>query len=193
MTEGGKIRILFVDDEPAILGGLRNRLHRLRSAFEMTFVEGGPAAVETLAVSTFDVVVTDLKMPIIDGTEVLRRTQALDPHALRIVLSGHADLESVLRVVPVAHRYLAKPCDPDELQRVIERARALRSIVGNDRVLAHDSFALVDAVHVAEALVAECTDGVPRIDMDWLARIGVSGRMEEWRKHAAVIVNREAA
>lgn len=134
MTEGDKIRILFVDDEPAILDGLRNRLRRLRSTFEMTFAEGGPAAVELLGNTTFDVVVTDMRMPVVDGTEVLRKTHALQPHAVRIVLSGHADLDSVLRVVPVAHRYLMKPCDPDELQQAILRARTLRSIVDDERV-----------------------------------------------------------
>jgi HD-like signal output (HDOD) protein/CheY-like chemotaxis protein len=134
MNEGAKIRILFVDDEPAILEGLRNRLRRLRTAFEMTFAEGGPAAALLLETSTFDVVVTDMRMPIIDGTEVLRRTHTRQPHAVRIVLSGHADLESVLRIVPVAHRYLTKPCDPDELEQAIQRARTLRSIVNNERV-----------------------------------------------------------
>jgi HD-like signal output (HDOD) protein/CheY-like chemotaxis protein len=102
--------------------------------FEMTFAEGGSAAVALLETATFDVVVTDMRMPVVDGTEVLRRTHALQPHAVRIVLSGHADLESVLRIVPVAHRYLTKPCDPDELQQVIQRARILRSIVNSDQV-----------------------------------------------------------
>ncbi|HEX7670454.1 MAG TPA: response regulator [Polyangiaceae bacterium] len=134
ITAGDKTRILFVDDEPAILDGLRNRLRRLRSSFEMTFSEGGPAALELLQNSTFDVVVTDMRMPVVDGTEILKRAHFLQPHAVRIVLSGHADLESVLRVVPVAHRYLMKPCDPDELQQTILRAQALRSIVNNERV-----------------------------------------------------------
>jgi HD-like signal output (HDOD) protein/CheY-like chemotaxis protein len=133
-TPGDKIRILFVDDEPAILDGLRNRLRRLRSSFEMTFAEGGTAALQLLETSTFDVVVTDMRMPVVDGTVVLKKTHAVQPHAIRIVLSGHADLESVLRVVPVAHRYLMKPCDPDELQQAILRARTLRSIVNNERV-----------------------------------------------------------
>src|SRR5260221_4535449 len=132
--ESPKLRILFVDDEQAILDGLRNQLRRFRGAWQMTFACGGPTGIEEVEAFTFGAVVTDMRMPGIDGATLLRRTHELQPQAVRIVLSGHSELDAVLRVVPVAHRYLAKPCDPDELQGVLLRAGKLRSIVASDTV-----------------------------------------------------------
>jgi HD-like signal output (HDOD) protein len=129
-----KLRVLFVDDEAPVLDGLRNRLRRQRSKWNLSFALGGPAAVEMLASQTFDVVVTDMRMPVIDGAELLRRVHRDHPHAIRIVLSGHADLESVLRVVPIAHRYLSKPCKPEELESSIERASQLALCVQGENV-----------------------------------------------------------
>lgn len=134
-----KKRILFVDDEAPILNGLRVRLHRLRTKWDMHFAESGALAVEALERMAVDVVVTDMRMPGMDGAELLRIVRDRWPEAIRIVLSGYAELQQVVRLVPYAHQYYSKPCEAGQLENLIERCLrlhemlrqpALRAIVG---------------------------------------------------------------
>ena len=135
-----KRRILFADDEASVIQGLRSVLRAQRHDWEMSFAIGGLAAIEELMKSSFDVVVTDMRMPIIDGAEVLRQTKELQPRAVRIVLSGQTDAESAMKTVFTAHQFLAKPCDIDTLRSVVKRACALNTLVTSDdlRALAGD-------------------------------------------------------
>jgi len=126
-------RILFVDDEPAVLDGLRNVLRKDRSRWEMVFVGGGEAALEELKKSPFDVVVSDMRMPGMDGAQLLRRVKDDYPAIVRIVLSGHAWPEAVANVLPVVNQFVAKPCDVTTLQAVIERGCQLRALLENGR------------------------------------------------------------
>ncbi len=130
MTE--KRRLLFVDDQPEILDGLRDLLRRQRHEWDMTFVCGPHEAIAELERRSFDVVVSDMRMPGLDGAGLLAHVQERQPQAVRIVLSGHAELEAALRAVPVAHLFLAKPCDPDELRDVIGRACELQRMLSDD-------------------------------------------------------------
>jgi HD-like signal output (HDOD) protein len=127
-------RVLFVDDEPQVLEGLRHRLYRQRKYWQMHFATSGRAALEILASEPIDVIVTDMRMPQMDGAAVLRQVQQLYPHIVRIVLSGHADLETALRAVPVAHQFLNKPSEPGVIESVVERACSLQSLINDDMV-----------------------------------------------------------
>lgn len=131
-----KRKLLFVDDEKSILDGLRNRLRRKRDQWEMSFALGGKEALAQLAAQPFDVLVTDMRMPGMDGAALLKEVQGLYPNIVRIVLSGHAELETSLRAVPVAHQFLAKPCDAGVLENVIERAFQLQKLVSEPGVCA---------------------------------------------------------
>jgi putative nucleotidyltransferase with HDIG domain len=131
-----KRRILFVDDEQSILEGLRNRLRRKRDQWEMHFALGGKEALLQLLEQPFDVIVTDMRMPGMDGAALLREVQSFYPDVVRIVLSGHAEFEAALRAVPVAHQFLAKPCDPGVLENVVERACQLQRLVNDATVRA---------------------------------------------------------
>jgi putative nucleotidyltransferase with HDIG domain len=137
-------RVLFVDDEAHVLDGLRDLLRRQRREWEMVFALGGAAALDELEALPFDVVVSDMRMPDLDGAALLRLVQERYPETIRIVLSGQTDAGSALRAVPVAHQFLAKPCDRDDLVRAIERAcrsqalladAALRRTVGGAETL----------------------------------------------------------
>ena len=66
-------RILFVDDEPMVLRGLRRSLHTMQSEWEMVFVESGAAALEAMAQAPFDAVVSDMRMPQMNGAQLLSR------------------------------------------------------------------------------------------------------------------------
>jgi putative nucleotidyltransferase with HDIG domain len=115
-------RILFVDDEQLVLDGLRDLLRAQRHEWKMVFALGGDAALAELEAEPFDVVVSDMRMPGLDGAQLLALVQERHPESVRIVLSGQTELEEALRTVPVAHQCLAKPCSPDDLRHAIERA-----------------------------------------------------------------------
>jgi HD-like signal output (HDOD) protein/ActR/RegA family two-component response regulator len=122
-------RVLFVDDEPSILAGLKRMLHPLRHDIQSEFAGSGAQALARLAVESFDIVVTDLRMPVMDGPALLAELQRLHPHIIRLALSGHADLDTTMRAVPVAHQFLAKPCDAKTLREVILRVAGLRCLL----------------------------------------------------------------
>ena len=124
-----KKKILFVDDEQRVLDGLQRMLHARRGEWEMTFVDGGQAALDALDQAPFDVIVSDMRMPGIDGATLLGRVQAEHPSTVRIVLSGHAELEAALRAVPVAHQFLCKPCQAETLREVVTRACGLQALL----------------------------------------------------------------
>lgn len=127
-------RILFVDDEPRVLEGLRNLLRRYRRQWEMTFASGGPAALELLKTQSFDVIVSDMRMPEINGAALLSWVQREHPRTVRIVLSGHTELQAALQALPVAHQFLSKPCDAAELESVIERACQIQALVDDPKI-----------------------------------------------------------
>ena len=122
-------RILFVDDEPNVLEGLRGLLRKQRKLWEMNFVTGGELALAELVANPYDVIVSDMRMPGMDGATLLHKVQQDYPHMVRIVLSGQAEQEISRRMVHVAHQFLSKPCDGRELQQVIERACKLQALL----------------------------------------------------------------
>lgn len=128
------IRILFVDDEPRVLEGLKRSLRRQRKVWSMSFAEGGEAGVRELDTGDFDVVVSDMRMPKVDGYALLSHAQQVQPDAMRIVLSGQTELEAALRTVPVAHQFLSKPCEGDQVRMVIERAIQMRKLFQDQRL-----------------------------------------------------------
>ena len=124
-------RILFVDDEPQVLDGLRTRLRRMRVAWHMEFAGSGRDAIALLERSAFDVIVTDQRMPEMDGATLLQIVLARWPRTIRIVLSGYAEVEQTMRLVPVAHQYISKPCDPAQLENAIGRCVGLQELLGS--------------------------------------------------------------
>jgi HD-like signal output (HDOD) protein len=127
-------RILFVDDEVAVLDGLRDRLRKQRREWEMVFASSGAAALAECKRNPVDVVVSDMRMPGMDGAQLLRAIKDQYPKAVRIVLSGHAEREAVMRALPVAHQYLSKPCDAETLRGAITRACALQMVVTDENL-----------------------------------------------------------
>jgi HD-like signal output (HDOD) protein/CheY-like chemotaxis protein len=129
-----KKRILFVDDEPLVLAGMQRMLRSLRQEWEMEFVESGARALARLAEASFDVVVTDMQMPGMNGAELLTEVMRLYPKTVRIVLSGHADKDLILKCVTSTHQYLSKPCESASLKATIQRACGLENNLENERL-----------------------------------------------------------
>ncbi|MCC7382064.1 MAG: HDOD domain-containing protein [Deltaproteobacteria bacterium] len=122
-------RILFVDDEEAILRSLRNLLRKQRTAWDMVFACGAEPALAELEKAPFDVVVSDIRMPGMDGVALLDRVRHSSPASVRIILSGFAERDVVLKGVTVAHQLLGKPCESERLRGTVERACALQDVL----------------------------------------------------------------
>jgi HD-like signal output (HDOD) protein len=130
------VHVLFVDDEPRILQGLRRMLRPLRKEWEMAFAGSGAEALELVEQQRFDVVVSDMRMPGMDGAQLLSHVRDRSPDTVRIVLSGHSDLEMVLRAVGPSHRYLTKPCDAEALKAAVASALDLRELLRSESIRA---------------------------------------------------------
>jgi len=129
-------RLLFVDDDNMVLAGLRRALHDMRQEWDMTFAPGAYAALEALEHQPYDAVVTDMRMPSMDGAELLECIKKRHPEVVRIILSGQSEKEAVLRSLAPAHQYLAKPCDIRELKLRLSQAFASRDLLQNPAIAA---------------------------------------------------------
>lgn len=124
-------RILFVDDEPRVLDGLRVALRKKRAVWSCTFATSGAEALSLINQGSFDVVVTDLRMPKINGIAVLKHLEERAPNTLRIILSGESQTSIAVEAATHAHQALSKPCTLPDLEQVIARGFASRELVGD--------------------------------------------------------------
>ena len=163
------VRILFVDDEPKMLRGLKRMLSKKRKEWHMSFVESGRAALALLVMDSYDIIVTDMRMPGMSGDELLAQIKDRYPEMTRIILSGQPDQEAALRAVRLAHQYLAKPFGADELLDVLAKAALFRSSLGNRYVSQ-----LVSQIEMLPSPSCRCGDILAMIDSDdaSLRRIG---------------------
>ncbi|MFA6543870.1 MAG: response regulator [Limisphaerales bacterium] len=164
-----KTRVLFVDDEALVLQGLQRMLRPLRHEWDMEFVESGQLALERLAATPFDVVVSDMRMPGMDGAQLLSEVMHRHPRTVRIILSGHADQDLVLKAVGSTHQYLNKPCDADLLRTTVQRAAALGGTVSNEKV--KDLVAQMDSLPTLPVVYREILTELRRPDST-VARVG---------------------
>jgi len=126
-----KKQILFVDDQPNILAGIRRMLHKMRDEWNMEFCESGKEALALMEKQPFDLVVSDMMMPEMNGAQLLKKVRELYPGTVRFILSGHSDRELILQSVGYAHQYIAKPCDADKLKNYLNSSSGLRQILSN--------------------------------------------------------------
>lgn len=124
-------RLLFVDDEPLVLNGLRRALWSMRHEWEAEFVSSGTAALEALDRKPFDAIISDVRMPAMDGMQLLEIVKERHGDVVRIVLSGESSKEAVLRSVAPAHQFLSKPCDLHELKIRLSQAFRSRDLLRN--------------------------------------------------------------
>jgi CheY-like chemotaxis protein len=115
-------RVLLVDDDPMVLRALRRLLLGARPIWEIAMAESVEAAVGLLATKTYDVVVTDLHMPVLDGISLLRRLKKEQPEVMRVVHSSHIESLTAEQADEFAHAVLAKPGRPDELVVILDWA-----------------------------------------------------------------------
>jgi CheY-like chemotaxis protein len=134
MTKLSNLRVLFVDDEPRVLSALTRQLG---GAFAITTAESGSSALELLASAPgpFAVIVSDMRMPTMDGATFLAKAKELAPTSTRLLLTGDADVKSAMKAVNEGHifRFLLKPCPAPVLGAAIQAAAEQHSLVIAER------------------------------------------------------------
>ena len=111
--------IIIVDDAKGILSSFQRDLRR--EPYNVFYANGGDEALKTLTENTCKVIISDIKMPKMDGFQLLARVQELYPDMIRVVLSGHSDVKLILKLVNQGgiYRYLTKPCTLEDLKATI--------------------------------------------------------------------------
>ena len=127
-------RLLFIDDEENVLNGLQRMLRPMRREWDMQFVTSGIEALNLLARASYDVVVSDMRMPGMDGPKLLKEVQGRYPHIVRIVLSGQSDRLMIDEARGATHQYLGKPCRSDTLKARISRVCDLQGLLANEQL-----------------------------------------------------------
>ena len=124
--------ILFVDDELELLDSLRARLYKHRHEWNMKFVLSGADAIATLEQQRVDLIVSDVRMPGMDGGQLLSVVKQRWPTTVRIIVSGYSDPAQAVRLTSLAHQFIAKPCDGRELENIIERCFNLQDLLNQE-------------------------------------------------------------
>lgn len=106
-------------------------LRPFRNEWTTVFVNSGREALDIMAKEPFDVIVSDMRMPGMDGAQLLIEVRARAPQTVRIVLSGYTDQQMFLKSVGTAHQYLSKPCDAETLRSTVQRAFGLRELLSD--------------------------------------------------------------
>lgn len=120
--------VLFVDDDPALLAGLRRMLRSRHPACRLHFAASAEEALDVLTVEHLDGVVSDMRMPRVDGAELLAGVRRRRPGAVRVILSGQTAPTAAIRAARIAHRFLDKPTPPDALDATIGSIAGLASL-----------------------------------------------------------------
>ena len=157
-------RILFVDDEPNVIDALRRMLRKQRDEWDMEFVTSGRAALERMKLAPFHVMVTDLRMPDMNGAELLEQVVEKYPDTVRIVLSGHADEDMITRAMRLAHQFLWKPTDAEVLKAAVTRSLSTSSVLHDPRIRA--AVARCDTLPTLPTLYVELTRAIESATSD---------------------------
>ena len=149
--------ILFVDDDQGVLDGLRRMLRSQRKEWKMFFTDSGEHALDVVDNNDIDIVVSDVRMPGMNGVELLAKVKSEHPDIIRLALSGYADTELQLESAKVLHQFIAKPVNADNLKLIINRALALRELLKSEALLAvvTEASTLPSLPELYEKVVAE--------------------------------------
>ena len=195
-------RILFVDDDPDLLETLQEVMSDMAEAWDMTFLSRASEGLAAFALAPFDVVVSDLWMPGMNGAEFLREIRALYPGSIRFILSSNTDRDLAIQLVERAHQFIEKPCRAAFLKTAISRTLCLRDHLHNEPVqeliggmgqlptvptLYQEipGFTPTTATHVANALCAvdpiHALFSRATLDAGYLASLGWNHSLEQWQ------------
>jgi len=130
-----KLSVLFVDDDAHTIDGIRRMMHAMRNEWGLLYANGGKDAIDILEQNQIDVIISDIRMPGVDGTELLTHVKENYPYIVRITLSGFMNDNLALRNTRIVHQSLSKPTTPEKIKKTIEKAHVLRKKLNNDELL----------------------------------------------------------
>lgn len=134
MKAAPKTRILFVDDEETVLRLLQRTVASMGAGWETACATSGEAALALLEQQSFEIVVSDMRMPGMSGGQLLNEIMRRHPGTVRIMMSGYADEAHVLKCVGATHQFLAKPFDLGALKVRLARIRSLKARLPNAEI-----------------------------------------------------------
>jgi HD-like signal output (HDOD) protein len=152
-----KYRILFVDDIRTLLLSMERQLRSQRDQWEMVFVNSAAEALERLEKESFDIIISDVVMPKMNGVELLEIVKERYPTMIRFILSGHADHQTLIQSVGATHQFMAKPCNRDVLTKAIARTLALRNLFSDQNLkeIVKDATSVPSLPELYQELTAE--------------------------------------
>ncbi len=151
-----KKHILFVDEEPYFLKAIKRSFRSMKDNWIISTAPSVEKAVEVLVKSHVDILVTEIRLQGIDGIKFLNLIKEKYPHIARIVLSGYANRDVVLKSVEIAHQYISKPCDDEDLKATVNKAFLMRDLLENDSLKA--AIANIDSLPSLPGLYVEIMD-----------------------------------
>ena len=161
--------ILFVDEEKFVLKALKRSFRKMREDWDMRFAGNPSEALAALEDAPVDVIVTETVFTNDSGIDFLQAVREKHPQCVRIILSGYADRNVVLQSVDLAHQYLSKPCDDDDLKATITRAFVMKELLDNDAI--KQIVSRIDSLPSVPALYIELVEELESEDAS-IAKIG---------------------
>lgn len=188
-------KILAVDDEPLLLEGLARNL---RSRFVLRTATSGAAALTMLAEdSSYAVIMSDMRMPQMNGAALLAKTRALYPNIVRVLLTGQSELADAISAVNEGNifRFLSKPCDRSTLEGALAAACEQHRLIEAEKILLEQTLrgsiqALCDTLALANPEVFGASTRVKRLAGEIAAKLHVSN---PWKIDVAAMICRLGA
>jgi response regulator RpfG family c-di-GMP phosphodiesterase len=176
-------RVLFVDDEPNILEGIQRTL---RKQVELQTASSGAEALRLIGESgPFAVVVSDMRMPAMNGAQFLAKVREREPDTVRMILSGHADLEATIAAVNEGHiyRFLTKPCPTDRLLAAVEDGLNQHRLLTAEKVLLEQTLSgavkmLIEILGMVSPAASSRAARLQRYTIELSAALGLASRWE---------------
>lgn len=186
-----RTKILCVDDEKAVLDGLALNLRR---RYDVLLAQSGAEGLKLLAeAGPIAVVMSDMRMPNMDGATFLARARQLDPDAVRLLLTGQADMPSAIAAVNEGQifRFLTKPCPPPTVLAAIEAAAELNRLITSERVLLEQTLhgsikALTDILAITSPISFGRATRIKQIVADLGAKLEMKDR---WQLEVAAMLS----
>jgi len=162
-------KIMLVDDEPNILNSLKRIFNREKN-FEIETYDKPKDALKRAQTSIFDLFLSDYRMPDMDGVEFLSETKKIQPESMRIILSGHTDLEALLGAINQAqiYRFITKPWDDYDLISTVKQALEFRDVLVENRRLADTVRGQLEELNKRKSALEKLQDEHPElVEINW--------------------------
>jgi len=130
-----KRQIIFVDDETYALQGYKRALEPYANDWNVYFFSTAPEALTFMSQNKVDVLITDLRMPGMDGIALLEQAIQHFPSVIRMILSGHIEEPSAYRAASLAHQLIAKPCEINSIRNSVEETCHLRDTLSDKKLV----------------------------------------------------------